>query len=65
MPNPKKRKPMSVVLLALLAGFIVGILFSAIKLPVPAPPALAGVIGIAGIYLGGETWKALTGWLGG
>ncbi len=56
---------MSVVLLALLAGFIVGILFSAIKLPVPAPPALAGVIGIAGIYLGGETWKALTGWLGG
>tara|TARA_B110001454_G_C12659353_1_gene408874 strand:- start:589 stop:786 length:198 start_codon:yes stop_codon:yes gene_type:complete len=65
MPTPKNRKPMSVVLLALLAGFIVGILFSAIKLPVPAPPALAGVIGIAGIYLGGETWKALTGWLGG
>ena len=65
MPNSNKRKSMSAVLLALLAGVVVGILFSAIKLPLPAPPALAGVIGIAGIYLGGETWKALTGWLGG
>jgi XapX domain-containing protein len=61
MPNPKKHKPMTAALLALLAGFIVGILFSAIKLPVPAPPAIAGVIGIVGIYLGGETWKFLFG----
>ena len=65
MPKPKKRKPMSAEYLALLTGFIVGILFSAIKLPLPAPPALAGVIGIAGIYLGGETWKFLAGLLTG
>ena len=47
------------LLLALLAGFIVGILFSAIKLPLPAPPMLAGVMGIVGIFLGGAAWKML------
>ncbi|WP_173918541.1 XapX domain-containing protein [Halobacillus sp. Marseille-Q1614] len=43
---------MKEVILALLAGFIVGFLFAAIKLPIPAPPALAGVAGIVGVYLG-------------
>jgi len=42
--------------LALLAGFLVGVLFSAIKLPLPAPPAIAGVVGILGIYLGHKAW---------
>lgn len=41
------------VFLALLAGFFVGVLFSAIKLPIPAPPVLSGVMGIVGVYLGG------------
>ncbi|WP_371186531.1 XapX domain-containing protein [Thalassotalea maritima] len=41
------------VLLALLAGFIVGVLFSFLKLPIPAPPVLSGVMGIVGVYLGG------------
>ncbi len=50
---------MSDLLLAILAGFLVGILFSAIKLPLPAPPVLAGVLGIVGIYLGGATWKII------
>ncbi|MCP3033184.1 XapX domain-containing protein [Halobacillus sp. A1] len=43
---------MKEVALALLAGFIVGAIFAAFKLPIPAPPALAGVAGIVGIYLG-------------
>lgn len=42
--------------LSLLAGFFVGVLFSAIKLPLPAPPALAGILGILGIYLGHKAW---------
>ena len=41
------------VILSLLAGFIVGVLFKWIKLPLPAPPVLAGVMGIVGIWLGG------------
>lgn len=39
-------------LYSLLTGFIVGIVFSLIKLPIPAPPTISGVLGIVGIYLG-------------
>ena len=49
-----------VVFYALLTGFIVGILFTALKLPLPAPNALAGVLGIAGIYLGNLAWPYIT-----
>ncbi|MYL20286.1 DUF1427 family protein [Halobacillus litoralis] len=48
------------VLLALLTGFVVGLLFAAVKLPIPAPPAFAGVAGIIGIYLGFKVY----GWVG-
>ncbi|MBP3952758.1 XapX domain-containing protein [Bacillus suaedae] len=43
---------MQEVALALLAGLVVGFLFALIKLPIPAPPALAGVMGIVGVFLG-------------
>ncbi|WP_138420497.1 XapX domain-containing protein [Aquibacillus sediminis] len=43
---------MKEVVLALLTGLIVGFLFALFKLPIPAPPAFAGVIGIVGIYAG-------------
>lgn len=54
------------VLLALLAGFLVGVLFTWIGLPLPAPPVLSGVMGIVGIYLGGLAFQwVTTNWLGG
>ena len=37
---------------ALLTGFACGLLFSLFKLPIPAPPALAGIVGIIGIWAG-------------
>lgn len=40
------------VLTATLSGFIVGALFSFLNLPAPAPPNLAGVMGVFGVYLG-------------
>ncbi|GAF64354.1 XapX domain-containing protein [Alkalihalobacillus trypoxylicola] len=43
---------MTEVFLALLAGLIVGIVFAWIKLPIPAPPTLAGIMGIIGIFIG-------------
>ncbi|QTN00894.1 DUF1427 family protein [Sediminibacillus dalangtanensis] len=43
---------MKEVILSLLTGLVVGFIFAWGKLPIPAPPALAGVIGIIGIYLG-------------
>jgi len=45
---------MNEVLLALIAGVITGAVFTLIKLPIPAPPVLSGVIGIVGVYLGGQ-----------
>ncbi len=40
------------VLLALLAGAILGFIFIKLKLPAPAPLVLAGIAGIIGIWLG-------------
>lgn len=39
-------------LYALLGGAIVGFVFAKLKLPVPAPPTIAGILGIIGITLG-------------
>ncbi|HIF9209994.1 TPA: XapX domain-containing protein [Photobacterium damselae] len=47
------------VMVATVAGFAVGIFFSALKLPIPAPPVLSGVMGIVGVYFGGICW----GWI--
>ncbi|REL26858.1 DUF1427 family protein [Thalassotalea euphylliae] len=43
---------MSEVLLSLGTGALVGIVFSLLKLPLPAPPVISGIAGIFGIYLG-------------
>lgn len=43
---------MKVVLLALVVGLAVGALFGGVRLPIPAPPTLAGVAGVVGVYLG-------------
>jgi XapX domain-containing protein len=38
--------------MAILTGFICGAVFALVKLPVPAPPVLAGVAGIFGLWAG-------------
>ncbi|CAH0532816.1 hypothetical protein VST7929_00663 [Vibrio stylophorae] len=35
------------------AGLLVGILFALLRLPIPAPPMLSGVLGVVGIFCGG------------
>jgi XapX domain-containing protein len=40
------------VLLATATGVIAGAVFALVDVPIPAPPALAGVMGIVGIFLG-------------
>ena len=54
---------MNDVFLALLAGLATGIVFSFIKLPLPAPPVLPGVVGIVGVYLGGQLFHYVAGLL--
>lgn len=41
-----------VSLLALLTGILAGAAFAFIRVPIPAPPELPGLLGIVGIYLG-------------
>lgn len=41
-----------IVALSLLTGLLAGSLFRFFQVPIPAPPNLAGVVGIVGIYLG-------------
>ncbi|ORT49202.1 XapX domain protein [Vibrio sp. qd031] len=48
---------MSEVLMAMAAGLVCGLIFSALKLPIPAPPVLSGVMGIVGVYIGGMSYQ--------
>ncbi|KKC98063.1 DUF1427 family protein [Photobacterium sp. WH77] len=50
---------MNEILLATIAGVVVGLFFSAVKLPLPAPPVLSGIMGIVGVYLGGMAYQAV------
>ena len=40
------------IVLATLTGIITGLVFGFFEVPIPAPPSLAGVMGIVGIFLG-------------
>ena len=41
-----------VAVLALVTGTLTGALFAFLEVPIPAPPNVAGVLGIVGIYVG-------------
>ncbi|MFP4530400.1 MAG: XapX domain-containing protein [Halodesulfurarchaeum sp.] len=43
---------LAIPIFALLTGVLTGTIFAALEAPIPAPPNMAGVLGIAGIYLG-------------
>lgn len=58
-----KEETMKIILLSIFTGFLVGFIFAFMKLPIPAPPALAGVTGIVGIYLGFKVFEVITPWL--
>lgn len=40
------------ILLATVTGIVTGLVFGFFEVPIPAPPNLAGVMGIVGIFLG-------------
>lgn len=45
--------------LALGAGFAVGLLFSWLRLPLPAPATLTGILGAVGLFLGSVVFGML------
>ncbi|MCE4049720.1 MULTISPECIES: XapX domain-containing protein [Bacillaceae] len=54
---------MKLLLLALITGFLTGFIFALLKLPIPAPGALPGIIGIVGIYAGFKVYVSLEPWI--
>jgi XapX domain-containing protein len=50
-PERKKSK-MTVMLIALVVGIIIGAIFKALKLPVPVPHDFAGIVGVMGMFIG-------------
>ena len=48
----RKMGTMKEILMTTLTGMGVGAVFAAFKLPVPAPPVFAGLMGIFGLWLG-------------
>lgn len=50
---------MQEIFMALVAGLIVGFIFALLRLPIPAPPVLSGLIGIIGIFLGYKAFQML------
>ncbi|MFP5110778.1 DUF1427 family protein [Bacillaceae bacterium C204] len=48
------------VIMALIAGLIVGMLFKFLKLPLPAPPVFSAVVGVFGVYFGGVILEWIT-----
>lgn len=48
---------MKETLLSLLAGGIVGIIFTLLDFPLPAPGSIAGFMGIFGVWLGATLIK--------
>ena len=52
-------KKMKDLVLSLLAGWMIGIILSWVKIPLPAPP-LVGLIGLAGMTLGGWFFQLLS-----
>ncbi|MBL0385332.1 DUF1427 family protein [Tumebacillus sp. ITR2] len=50
-----------VLLLSLVTGGVVGALFQLLRLPLPAPPVLSGILGIVGIWLGAQVVEWIKG----
>lgn len=42
------------------AGLFVGVLFSWLRLPLPAPPTLTGILGAAGVFLGSVLFRLIS-----
>ena len=48
----RKVERMKEIFMTTLVGAVVGGVFSAFKLPIPAPPVFAGLMGIVGLWIG-------------
>lgn len=47
------------IILSLAAGAVVGLVFSGLKFPLPAPPNIPAFMGIFGVWLGATLMKTI------
>ena len=40
------------IVFSFITGAVLGAIFTLVRLPIPAPPTLAGIAGIVGVYVG-------------
>lgn len=52
MLNKKELVNVHEIIMSLIAGLIVGVVFTLIKLPIPAPPVFSAICGIIGVWGG-------------
>ena len=50
--SERKQSKMTVMLIALVVGIVIGAIFKALKLPVPVPHDFAGILGVMGMFVG-------------
>jgi XapX domain-containing protein len=48
------------LVISLGVGLVIGILFKSLKLPVPVPHGLGGLIGLVGMFIGSEMVSVLS-----
>jgi XapX domain-containing protein len=59
MKGQGKKKRMIELLICLVVGLVIGAVFGLFKLPLPVPHGLGGVIGLIGMFIGGQIVKIL------
>jgi XapX domain-containing protein len=54
----ERKKTMLELLVCLVVGLVIGGIFGLFKLPLPVPHGLGGVLGLIGMFIGGQIIKA-------
>ena len=50
--NERKKNNMAVLMIAFIAGVVIAALFRSLKITVPVPHDLAGLVGLIGMFVG-------------
>ncbi len=53
-PEKKRRGKMVELLICFAVGLVIGVVFAGLKLPLPVPHGWAGVVGLVGMFVGGQ-----------
>jgi XapX domain-containing protein len=56
----KGKLNMKEIILSLITGLLIGVIFRLIKLPVPVPHGIGGIVGLIGMFIGSEVVGYIT-----